>query len=95
MKEPAVDCQRAVVAHSESPEVTQPGDGALDDPVALVTPQSATILRWELASSFPMPSNQLDATPTELLAQSIAVVTAVGDHVFGFLSWPHSAMVIH
>ena len=39
MKERPVDLERAVVAHDQTPVVSQPADGALDDPAAATAPQ--------------------------------------------------------
>src|SRR6202166_4267532 len=39
MKEGAIDRERAVVAHDQAPEVTEPGVGAFDNPSPPVAPQ--------------------------------------------------------
>ena len=39
MKESAIDLERAVVAHDQAPEVTEPGVGAFDNPSPPVAPQ--------------------------------------------------------
>src|ERR1700676_1293026 len=39
MKESAIDRERAVVAHDQAPEVTEPGVGAFDNPSPPVAPQ--------------------------------------------------------
>jgi hypothetical protein len=39
MKEGAVDRERAVVAHDQAPEVTEPGVGVFNNPSPPVTPQ--------------------------------------------------------
>jgi hypothetical protein len=80
MKEPTIDRQRTVVAHGQAPVVPQPRKSALNDPAPFVSPQASAVLRGRLAPTFPMRNDQLEATPSELLAQRIAVVTAVGDH---------------
>lgn len=45
MEERAADCERAVVAHYQAAEVSQPSVGAFDDPSPPVAPQGSTILR--------------------------------------------------
>jgi len=86
MKEPTIDGQRAIVAHSQPPEVAQPGDRALDDPAPFVTPQGSTVLRRRFAPTLAMRDDRFDAPSTQLFAQSIAVVAAIHDHALGFLS---------
>ena len=50
MKGGAIDRERAVVAHDQAPEVTEPGVGAFDDPSPAVAPQrSAVLCRWSLS----------------------------------------------
>jgi hypothetical protein len=44
MKERPVDLERAVIAHDQAPIISQPADGAFDDPTAPIPPQRATIL---------------------------------------------------
>ena len=44
MKERAIDRERAVVAHDQASEVSQPGVGAFDDPSPPVAPQRSAIL---------------------------------------------------
>ena len=85
MKERAIDRQRPIVAYRRSPEVAQPGDGAFDDPAPLVAPQRPAILRRRLATIFPMRSNQLDAAPSQLFPQRVAIVTTIPDDPRRFL----------
>ena len=85
MKERAIDRQRPIVAYRRSPEVAQPGDGAFDDPAPLVAPQRPAILRRRLATIFPMRSNQLDAAPSQLFPQRVAIVTTIPDDPRTFL----------
>src|SRR5215831_971480 len=92
MKEPTIDRQRTVVAHGQTSVVAQPRKGALNDPASLVSPQGSAVLRGRLASPFTMRNDQLDAAPSELLAQRIAVVAAVGDHPLRLLSRPAGMM---
>jgi len=44
MKEGTVDRERAVVAHDQAPEVTEPGVGAFDNPASAVAPQRSAVL---------------------------------------------------
>lgn len=44
MKERAIDRERAVLAHHQAPEVSEPGVGAFDDPSPAVAPQRSAVL---------------------------------------------------
>ncbi len=44
MKEGAIDRERAVVAHHQAPEVSEPGIGAFDDPSPPISSQRSAIL---------------------------------------------------
>ena len=91
MKERLVNGQRAIVAHHQSTEVTEPGEGAFHGPSSSVTPQRPAVLRGGLATILAMRNDQLDATPGQSLAQRITVVAAVGNDAFRLLprtSWP-------
>src|SRR5215831_5497514 len=92
MKESTVDRQRAIIAHGQSPEIAQPGEGALDDPAPLVAPQGAAILHSRFTPAFPMRNDGFNPTATQLLAQPVAVVATIHNHPLGFLSRPSSAM---
>jgi hypothetical protein len=86
MKEATVDCQRAIVAHRQSPVVAQPSDRALDNPSPLVAPQGATILCGWLATALPVRDDRFNTAATQLFAQPIAIVATIHDHALGFLS---------
>jgi hypothetical protein len=86
MKEATVDCQRAIVAHRQSPVVAQPSDRALDNPSPLVAPQGATILCGWLAAALPVRDDRFNTEATQLFAQPIAIVATIHDHALGFLS---------
>jgi hypothetical protein len=79
MKEASVNGQRAVIAHDESPEVSEPGEGAFHDPSSLVAAQRPAVLRRGFASVLPMRDDQLDAAPGQLLAQGVAIVPAISN----------------
>ncbi len=80
MKERAVDVQRAVVAHNQSPEIAEPADGALIDPTSPVSPQLAPILCGRTNPPLSMGTNQLDAATPQAFSQRIAVVRLVSDY---------------
>jgi len=61
MKERPVDLERAVIAHDQAPEVSQPADGALDDPTPPVPPQRPAILRGRTYPIFLVRADQLNA----------------------------------
>jgi len=91
MKERAINRQRAVVAHHQSAEVAEPGDGAFHRPPPLTAPQGPAVLRRGLATILAMRNDQLDAAPGQLLAQRVTVVATVGDEAFRLLprtAWP-------
>jgi hypothetical protein len=79
MEEGVIHQQRAVVAHDQSPEISQPGEGAFDFPPPTVTPQCPSILRRGFAPVLAVRTDQLDAAHPELTAQRIAVVAQIGD----------------
>jgi hypothetical protein len=79
MKEGLVNGKRAVIAHHQSAEVTEPRDGAFYDPPSLTATQRATVLRRRFASILPMWGDQLDTAPRQLLTQGVAIVAPVGD----------------
>jgi hypothetical protein len=45
MKERPIDRERAIVAHHQTAEISQPREGALDRPAPFVSPQDSAILR--------------------------------------------------
>jgi hypothetical protein len=85
MKEAAIDCQRAVVAHNQTPIVPEPTDGALDDPAPLIPPEGSPILGRRPLPVPVMGRDQLDSSFRQSLAQRVAVIAAVGDHALRFL----------
>src|SRR5437773_3803514 len=92
MKESAVDRQRAIIAHDQSPEVAQPSEGAFDDPAPFVAAQRSAILRRRFAPAFAMRDDRFNAAATQLLAQPIAIVTTIQDHPLRFLSRPSATV---
>jgi len=92
VKEGAIDRERAVVAHDQAPEVTEPGVGAFDNPAPPVAPQrSAVLCRWFLSIAA-MRHDQFDTPLPQSFAQRIAVVGFVGDYPHRVL--PRSACVM-
>src|SRR5713226_9519952 len=89
MKERPVDLERAVIAHHQTPEVSQPTDGAFHDPTPPVSPQRATILRRRTNAILLVRADQFDAALPQPLSQRIAVVGFVGNHAHRLL--PRSA----
>src|SRR5258707_8573279 len=85
MKERAIYRERAVVAHHQAAEVSEPGVGAFDDPATSVPPQRSAILRRRFLAVAAMRRDQFDSAPCQPLAQRIAVVGFVGDHPHRFL----------
>ena len=79
MKEGVIHEQRAVVAHDQAPEVSQPGKGAFHFPSPSVAAQGPAILGRRFASVLTMWTDQLDAAPMQSSSQGIAVVGPVGN----------------
>src|SRR5579864_5029159 len=92
MKERPVDGKRAVVAHHQAAEVSQPADGAFYDPAPPIAPQRPTILCCRANTIALVRADQLDPAPPQTIPQRIAVVSLVRDHPHGFLS--RSARVV-
>ena len=80
MKERAIDRERAVVAHDQAPEVTEPGVGAFDNPSPSVAPQRSTVLRRRFLSVRAMGHDQFNTSLPQSFPQRIAVIGFVGDH---------------
>jgi len=92
MKERAIDRERAVVAHDQASEVSQPGVGALHDPSPSVAPQGSTVLCRRANAVFFVRTNQFDPPLPQALPQRIAVIRFVGDHPHRLL--PRTARVM-
>src|ERR1039458_5456968 len=92
MKEGAVDRERAVVAHDQASEVSEPRIRPFDNPSPSVAPQCATILRgWPNAIPL-VRADQFDASLPQAFPQRIAVIGFVGDHPHRLL--PRTARVM-
>src|SRR6266478_4508692 len=92
MKERAIYRERAVVAHHQAAEISEPGVGAFDDPATPVPPQRSAILRRRFLAVGAMRRDQFDSAPCQPLTQRITVVGLVGDHPHGLLSRPTRTM---
>ena len=69
-----------IIAHEQTAEVAQPGEGALDFPAVAVATQGPSIVERGLASTAPVRSNQENASLQQSPTQRIAVVSAIGNH---------------
>jgi hypothetical protein len=92
VKKTTINRQRVIVAHSQSPVVAEPGEGALHDPTSLVAPQRPAILRRRFAPTFAVRNDRFDPAATQLFTQPIAIVATIHDDALGFLSRPTRAM---
>src|ERR1700692_3844711 len=92
MKESAIDRERAVVAHDQAPEVTEPGVSAFDNPSPPVALQRSTVLRRRFLSVAAMGHDQFDTPQPQAFAQRIAVIGFVCDYPYRLL--PRSARVM-
>ena len=80
MKEGPIDRERAVVAHDQATEVTEPGVGAFDNPAPPVAPQRSAVLRRRFDSVAAMGHDQFNTPLPQSFAQRIAVIGFVRDH---------------
>src|SRR6202158_213677 len=85
MKEGPIDRERAVVAHDQAPEVSQPGVGAFHDPSPSVPPQSPAILGCGPNAIPLVRTDQFDPPLLQAFPQRIAVIRFVGNHPQRFL----------
>ena len=92
MKERAIDRERAVVAHDQSPEVSEPGVGAFDNPPPPVAPQRSAILRRGSHTIPLVRTNQFDPALLQAPSQRIAVIGFVGNDAQRLL--PRTARVM-
>jgi len=79
MKEGLVNCQRSVVAHHQSAEVADPGEGTFHDPSPLVPSQPPTVLRRRFTSILAMRGDQFGAAFGQLLAQRVTIIATIAD----------------
>ena len=79
MKEGAIDRERAVVAHDQAPEVTEPGVGAFDNPSPPVASQRSAVLGRRFLSVAAMRHDQFDTPLPQAFAQRIAVKAATAN----------------
>ncbi len=92
MKECLVNGQGPVVAHHESAEIAEPGDGAFHRPALSIATQPPAVLRRRLAAILLMRRDQLAAALRPLRTQRVAIVDAVGDQMQGPLPQTPGAM---
>ena len=65
--------------HDQSPELTEPRDGSLDDPASTIASQLSTVLSRFATTPAAMRTNQFQAFVAERGSQSIAVVGSIGN----------------
>src|SRR5579863_1787452 len=80
MKEGTIDSERAVVAHHQASEVSEPGVSAFDNPSPSVAPQRSAILRRGPHTIPLVRTDQFDPALPQALSQRIAVIRFVGNH---------------
>ena len=85
MKEGAIDGERAVVAHHQTSEVSQPGIGTFHDPSPLVTSQDSSVLGGRPHAIPLVRTDQFNSALPQALPQRIAVVGFVGNHAHRLL----------
>src|SRR5882724_1567781 len=84
-----------IIANQQSPEVAQPGEGALDLPPVAVAAQSAAIVEGGFAATAAMRTDEQDSPIEQAPAQRIAVVGSVGYDAQWPLLWPSPAAAGH
>ena len=92
MKEGGIDRERAVVAHDQAPEVSEPGVGAFDDPSPPIAPQRSAMLGCGPNAILVVRTDPFDAALPQAFLQRIAVMGFVGDDSHRFL--PRMARVM-
>ena len=92
MKEAPVNGQRAVIAHDQAAEVSQPGERAFHLPPSPVSPERPAVLRRGLAPILAVRGDQLDAAPRQLPPQRITVVAPVGNQALRLLPGASGSM---
>ena len=85
MEKRIIHPKRAVVAHNEPAEISQPGERAFDFPTVAIAAQWPAILGRGFAAVLAMGTDQFDAPGLQLFSQGIAVVGAIGNES------PHAA----
>ena len=80
MKEGAIDGERAVVAHDQAPEVSEPRIRPFNNPSPSITPQRSAILSCGPNAIPLVRTDQFDAPLPQAFPQRIAVIGFVGDH---------------
>src|ERR1700683_3064657 len=73
------DNDGAIMAHYEAAKVLQPGVGPLNDPSVPVTAQLSAVLMRGYAVVAACRDDRLDALVRQLLANSVAIVSAIGN----------------
>lgn len=86
MKEAAINGQRTIIAYNESAEVAEPSKSAFDLPASFVSPQGPAVLQRRFTPTLAVRNDRFNATPPQVFAQPVAVVTAIHNQAHGFLS---------
>src|SRR5262245_24317707 len=92
MHQRRVNLSRSLIAYDQTPEVVEPGVGALDNPPPPIAAQAAPILMGGLAVVRAGGNNGLDAPSGQGGADRIALVAAVGNQPLGPLARTPGAM---
>ena len=69
-----------IVPNQQAPEVAQPGKRALDFPTFAIAPQFASVVERGSRTILPMRHDQQDAALQQSPAQTVAVVSSIGNH---------------
>jgi len=80
MEEGSIHLDLMVIAHEQSAEVPQPGEGAFDFPALAVTTQGTAIVERGFAPASAVRTDEQDAALEQSPTQRVAVVTPVGNH---------------
>jgi len=76
------------MAHQQTPEESQPGNRAFDDPSTPVSPELSTILSRRSDPVAAMGTDQLNLLGGKMPPQLVAVVSAISDQALRLHSGP-------
>src|SRR5436189_6465094 len=77
----------ALIAHDQTPEMTEPGDRPLHNPAPTVATQPASVLMSRSSVVRARWDDRLNALLHELLTQGIAVIATIQHQALRFAPW--------
>src|SRR5574340_1144355 len=96
MKKAAIGLQQPIIAHGQTPEVSQPANRALHDPAASVPAQFPAILVRGLCTGDPRRNDGLNPSSDQPGPDGIAVIPSIGNQSVWPFPWaPWSVRTCH